>query len=290
MARPLRIQGPGLTYHITARGVRRTRIYLDDEDRRRFLTLLADVVERYALICHTYCEMTNHFHLAVTTTEANLSRAVQQLDGDYARWWNWRHARVGHVFEARFGSQLVQDNSYLVNVCRYIVLNPVRAGMVESPEQWPWSSYGAMIGLVERPSFLNCTRVLDIIDPDNHAAAVERFRGMVMESGADAPKLPSDAILGDDAFVARFREHRARASREVPRRRLGRPGLDAIFQGAATRSLRNAAIATALEERYAIAEIARYLGLARPTVSKLRRRLVPESEKSNDPRPDPKLT
>ena len=286
MARPLRIQAPGLTYHVTSRGVRRTRIYLDDRDRRQFLTILAEVVERYALICHAYCEMTNHFHLAITTTDANLSRAVQQLNGDYARWWNWRHERVGHLFQARFGSQVVQDEAYLVNVCRYIVLNPVRAGMVTSPEQWPWSSYCAMLGLVERPSFLNCTRLLDIIDPDNHATAVERFRAMVTESGADTHTLPADAILGDDAFVARFRAHRARASREVPRRQ-GRLSLDAIFQGAVTRAGRNAAIVTAFGERYAIAEIARYLDLARPTVSKLLRRLVPESEKSNDPRPDP---
>jgi putative transposase len=290
MARPLRIQGPGLTYHITSRGVRQTRIYLDERDRRHFLTLLADVVERYALLCHAYCEMTNHFHLAVTTTEANVSRAIQQLNGDYARWWNWRHERTGHVFQARFGSQLVQDDAYLINVCRYIVLNPVRAGVVESPEQWPWSSYRAMIGLAERPPFLNGTRLFDLLCPDNQHEAVSRFRALVMESGSETPELPKDAILGDEAFIARFKSHRAGSSREVPRRRLGRPSLESIFQGAVTRSRRNAAIATALGERYAIAEIARYLGLARPTVSKLRRRLVSESEKSNDPRPDPTLT
>ena len=289
MARPLRIQGPGLTYHITSRGVGRTRIYLDECDRRQFLSLLVEVVERYALICHAYCEMTNHFHLAITTTDANLSRAIQQLNGDYARWWNWRHERVGHVYQARFDSQLVQDDAYLVNVCRYIVLNPVRAGIVESPEQWPWSSYCAMTGLVECPPFLNCARLLELLDPDNVEEAVNRFRRLVMESGPETPKLPSDAILGDDAFVARFREHRARASREVPRRE-GRLSLDAIFHGAVTRTARNAAILTAFGERYAIAEIARYLGLARATVSRLCRRSVPESEKSRDTRPDPKLT
>ena len=261
-------------------------MYLDERDRRQFLRILAEVVERYALLCHAYCEMTNHYHLAITTTDANLSRAFQQLNGDYARWWNWRHERVGHVFQARFDAQIVQDEAYLVNVCRYIVLNPVRAAMVQSPEQWPWSSYCAMIGMVERPSFLNGTRMLDLIDPDNHAAAVDRFRALVAGSGADTPPLPAEAIIGDDAFVARFRAHRAHVSREVPRRQ-GRLSLEAIFQGAVTRASRNAAIATAVGERYAIAEIARYLGLTRPTVSKLYRRSVPESEKCNDPRPDP---
>ena len=119
------------------------------------LALLADVVQRYALRCHAYCEMTNHYHLAVTTTEANLSRALQQLNGDYAQWWNWRHQRVGHVFQARFNAQIVQDDAYLVNVCRYIVLNPVRAGIVCSPELWPWSSYRAMAGLAR--SHPSCT-------------------------------------------------------------------------------------------------------------------------------------
>ena len=98
MARPLRIQAPGLTYHITARGVRRSPIYLDVADRRRFLSLLARMLQRYAVRCHAYCEMTNHYHLAVTTTDANLSSAMRQLNGEYASWWNWRHRHVGHVF------------------------------------------------------------------------------------------------------------------------------------------------------------------------------------------------
>src|SRR3954466_1537135 len=131
MARSLRIQCAGLTYHVTARGVRRLHIYLDDVDRRQFLVILAAVVERYDLRCHAYCEMSNHYHLALTTREANLSRAMQQLNGDYAQWWNWRHERVGHVFQGRFNAQVVQDGRYLANVCRYIVLNPVRAGIVD---------------------------------------------------------------------------------------------------------------------------------------------------------------
>src|SRR3954462_7614026 len=106
MARPLGSRGPALRITATARGVRRTSIYLDDDDRLRFLTFLAAVVERYALRCHAYCEMTNHYHLAVTTTDANLSRAVQQLNGDYAQWWNWRHQRTGHLFQARFHAQI----------------------------------------------------------------------------------------------------------------------------------------------------------------------------------------
>lgn len=268
MARPLRIQAAGLTYHVTARGVRRMNIFLDDDDRRRFLTALADVVERHALRCHAYCEMTNHYHLALTTTDANLSRALQQLNGDYAQWWNRRHRHVGHVFQARFYAQLVQDDMHLLNVCRYIVLNPVRAGMVSMPDQWPWSSYSAMIGLVSIPSFLHCDRVLALVSPDDPLDGANRLRQSMLESDVSALRLRRDAILGDDVFVARFQPYRAGASREVPRRE-GRRDLEAIFRGAVTRAARNAAIVTAWRERYALAEIARYLEVHPSTVCKV---------------------
>ena len=267
MARPLRIQAPGLTYHVMARGVSRTSIYIDDEDRRRFLSILADVVKQYALRCHAYCQMTNHYHLTFTTSEANLSRALQQLNGDYAQWWNWRHDHAGHLFDGRFKDQVVQDNKYLVNVCRYIVLNPVRAGIVSTPEGWPWSSYRAMIGLEDLPPFLDCNRLLEVLEPDNPAAGVGRFKTFVAEADAESA-LPRSTILGDDEFVARFQPYRTAASREVPRRD-GRRPLEAIFDGPVTRAARNAAIVSAFLERYPVTEIARYLELHPATVSRV---------------------
>ena len=276
MARPLRVQAPGLTYHVTARGVRRTDIYLDDVDRRRFLALLTTVVQRYALQCHAYCEMTNHYHLAITTTDANLSRAIQQLNGDYAQWWNWRHRRQGHVFQARFDAQVVQDGAYLLNVCRYIVLNPVRAGMVPSPDRWPWSSYRAMVGLASSP-FLDCDRILELLSPGDHQNGRETFRQSVLDP--NAVQLSRTAILGDDDFAARFHAYRARAGREIPRRD-GRPALPAIFHGAVTRAARNAAIITAVRERYPLAEIARFLELAPSTVSKVVSRVSGDGAKA----------
>jgi putative transposase len=229
MARPLRIQAAGLTYHVTARGVRRMNIFADDVDRRRFLTVLAEVVDRYALRCHAYCEMTNHYHLAVTTTDANLSRAFQQLNSDYAQWWNRRHQHVGHVFQTRFHAQVVQGDLHLLNVCRYIVLNPVRAGIVTRPDEWPWSSYRAMTGSASLPSFLDCDLVLGLVSPDDPLDGANRFRQSVLEANASALRLRRDAILGDDAYVARFQPYRADASREVPRRECRR-ALEAIFR------------------------------------------------------------
>ena len=284
MARPLRIQAAGLTYHVTARGVRRTSIYLDDGDRQRFLTLLATVVDRYALRCHAYCQMTNHYHLALTTADANLSRAIQQLNGDYAQWWNWRHQRSGHVFQSRFHAQVVQDEAYLVNVCRYIVLNPVRAGIVDAPEHWRWSSYRAMIGMSATPRFLDCDRVPEILAPDDRSAGAAQFRARVLAADAEA-RLPTGAILGDDDFIASFRTRRAHASREVPRRE-GRPALEAIFRGAVRRKARDQAIRVAFQERFCITDIARYLELHPSTVSKIVS-AGSEREKATVSRPDP---
>ena len=268
MARPLRIQAPGLTYHVVARGVRRESIYLDERDRRKFLKQLADVVQEFALLCHAYCEMTNHYHLAVTTTDANLSRAVKQLNGGYAQWWTERHERPGHLFGARFKAQVVQDDVYLLNVCRYIAFNPVRARMVKAPEDWPWSSYRATAGLERMPSFLHLDRLMRTMAPDDPADGPHRFRRSVDETDADALQWPRTAIVGDDVFIDRLQQFRAEAGREVPRRE-GRRTLDAIFQGAFTRSSRNEAIAAALRERYAAAEIARYLGLHPRTISRI---------------------
>jgi REP element-mobilizing transposase RayT len=270
MARPLRIQAAGLTYHVTARGVRHTSIYLNDADRRRFLALLADVVERYDLRCHAYCQMTNHYHLAITTMEANLSRAVHQLNGAYARWWNTAHRRVGHVFQARFYAQVIQDDAYLANVCRYIVLNPVRAEMVHSPEQWPWSSYRAMVGLARLPRYLDCERLLDSITPHDPEEATKRFQLSVSGEDACAWRLPRSAVLGDDEFIRRLQATRVRISREVPRRE-GRRALATIFEGAITRAARNAAIRVAVDERYALSDIARHLDVHLSTVSRIAR-------------------
>jgi REP element-mobilizing transposase RayT len=268
MARPLRIQEPGLTYHVTARGNGQMDIYLDDVDRLRFLTVFARVVQHFGLRCHAYCLMSNHYHAALTTTDANLSRAIKQLNGEYAQWWNWRHRHVGHVFQGRFGAQIVQDDMYLLNVCRYVVLNPVRAGLVRTPAHWRWSSYLATAGIVRLPSFLHCDELLERVSSGDAGQAVTRYRVFVLKADARLTRLSEEAILGDEAFVARFQPSRALASREVPRRE-GRRPLDVFFRGAITRTARNAGVIAAFRERYALAEIARYLEVHPSTISRI---------------------
>tara|TARA_Y200000002_G_C22480933_1_gene578715 strand:+ start:109 stop:639 length:531 start_codon:yes stop_codon:yes gene_type:complete len=155
MARPLRIQYPGAVYHVTSRGDRRENIYESDADRQAFLSTLWDVCERFNWICHAWCLMSNHYHLVIETPEANLSKGMRQLNGVYTQRFNRQHSKVGHLFQGRFKGILVQKDSYLVELLRYVVLNPVRAKMVVDVSDWPWSSYHVMVGKSTSPRCMN---------------------------------------------------------------------------------------------------------------------------------------
>lgn len=144
----------GGIYHVTSRGVRKSDVYRDELDRQCFLDLLAEVTERTSWLCHSYCLMTNHYHLLVRTLRPDISRAMFLLNGRFARRFNERHGFEGHVFERRFAAELIEDERHVFNTMRYIELNPVRAGICTSPADWPWSSYRAAVGLAAPPRFL----------------------------------------------------------------------------------------------------------------------------------------
>jgi putative transposase len=153
--RPPRVQIPGGIYHITSRGNRRQATFLDPDDHRFHLWCVDRTVARYGWTCGSWCHMPNHFHLLVRTPEPNLSRGMQYLNGLYGQVFNDRHEFSGHVFQGRFHSRLVEDDSHLVQVSRYIVMNPVRAGLCAHPLEWRWSSCRATMGLVAKPDFLD---------------------------------------------------------------------------------------------------------------------------------------
>lgn len=146
MSRPLRLELAGGIYHITSRGDGREAIYLDDADRGKWIELLGKVCRRFNWKIHGYCLMTNHYHFIVETIEGNLSNGMRQLNGVYTQHFNHTHHRVGHVFQGRYKGILIEKEAYLLEASRYVVLNPVRARMVNNAEDWPWSSYQAMVG------------------------------------------------------------------------------------------------------------------------------------------------
>ena len=277
MARPLRLEFPGALYHVTSRGNGRQVIFIDDFDRERFLAVLASTVARYHVLCHAYCLMGNHYHALLETPEGNLSRAMRQLNGVYGQGFSRRHERPGHVLQGRFHAQVVARDIYLREVCRYIVLNPVRASLVAHPEQWPWSSYRATAGEAPVPPWLTVDWVLSLGDSSTRASAERRYRQFVdaglTESVNPLKPFTSRLLVGDAAFLAELRERMSDAATlsEVPRaqRFALRPALAALFNGVVSRDDRAARCVVAVRDHgYTMKEVATFLGVHYITVSR----------------------
>jgi REP element-mobilizing transposase RayT len=274
MARPLRIEFAGALYHVTARGNERRSIFLGnlDDDRTAFLDILTSTCERFGWICHAFCLMTNHYHLVVETPDANLSLGMRQLNGVYSQQVNRTHGRVGHLFQGRFKGILVERDSYLLELARYVVLNPVRAGMVRAPGDWPWSSYRATVGEVPLPPFLETDWLLRAF-ADDRAAAVAAYRRFVAD-GIGAPslwrELKGQIYLGSEAFVERTQAliDPAQPLRDIPkrqRRALAKP----LDQYASSYPDRDRALAEAYRSgAYSMQRIAEHFGVSRMTVSR----------------------
>lgn len=241
MARPLRLEFEGAFWHITSRGNEQKDIFREDADRLRFLELLATAVERYKWVLHEYVLMTNHFHLVIETPEKTLSRGMQWLKGQYARWFNRKYRRRGHLFEGRFKGILVDGESYLLTLARYVVLNPVRAGMVATPDQWKWSSFRATAGLEPEPPFLTTSLMLSYFRAGSEAEARQQYARFVMAPIDDEinpwVNLRNQIYLGGDAWIAELQNRIDAAPRspDHPRvqRHVRRPGMDSIMSAVA---------------------------------------------------------
>ncbi|MDV6343604.1 transposase [Nitrosomonas sp. Is37] len=210
MSRPLRLEFPNALYHVTSRGDRRENIYEDDDDRLRFLEILGTVVVDYNWLCHGYCLMDNHYHLIIETLDGNLSKSMRQLNGVYTQASNRRHGRSGHLFQGRYKAILVNKDRYLLELSRYVVLNPLRAkGMVNRLEDWPWSSYLAMVGDVPRPEWLTTDWILSLFGKQR-IIAMEQYRQFVLKGVQHQPEIWSNLkgqiYLGDEAFVTEMQK------------------------------------------------------------------------------------
>ena len=206
MARPLRLEFAGALYHITSRGDRRESIYETDDDREVFLSILGQVCERYNWLCHAYCLMDNHYHLLIETRDSNLSKGMRQLNGVYTQQFNRAHERVGHVFQGRYKAILVDKDSYLLELARYIVLNPVRARMVRSAKDWRWSSYRETISHKPLQKWLYPDWLLSAFGK-RWSKAVDGYKRFVAEGKNQASpweNLKGQVYLGDDQFVEKM--------------------------------------------------------------------------------------
>jgi REP element-mobilizing transposase RayT len=210
ISRPLRIEYPGAYYHVIQRGNERGAIFTSDRDRKRFLTYLEDLTVRYHIIIHTYCLMENHYHLLTETPEANLSKAMHTLNTSYTAYYNKRRGRIGHLFQGRYKSILVQGDGYLHHLSRYIHLNPVRANLVKDPKDYVWSSYRSFISKAMNIPWLKTNFILSNFDKDIQKARglYKKFvlEGIGKELSEVRNNLQAGFILGNGDFFQWVRD------------------------------------------------------------------------------------
>jgi putative transposase len=272
MARPLRLEFAGALYHITSRGNERKAIYVDDTDFELFLTLLGKVCEQYNWLVHAYCLMTNHYHLLVETPDANLSKGMRQLNGTFTQAINRKHGRVGHLFQGRYKAILVDKDAYFLELSRYIVLNPIRANMVQALDDYPWSSWHAAMGITASPSWLATDALLGMFAKQRKPAR-EKYASFVQQGKGISvwDKLTNQVFLGNDDFVqthlAQLNEHDKLS--EIPKKQW-REVAQSLAQYAQAADTRNQAIVAAYRSgSYTLKEIGSHFGLHYSRVSRI---------------------
>lgn len=273
MARPLRIEFAGGLYHVTSRGNRREDIYCDDADRTTWLRLFGEVCARFNWVCHAWCQMTNHYHVVVETVDGHLSDGMRHLNGVYTQRFNRRHDRVGHVFQGRYSAILVERESYLLELARYVVLNPLRANLVGDPIAWPWSSYRAMVGAAPKPPWLDTRSVLEHFGSRRGRATAAYEAFVRAGSGVDPlwTNLRARIYLGSDSFVRTLdqpamSDKEARA--EIPRMQRNPIAMPIEGYRSTHADSRSAMAAAFASGHYTMREIAKSFGVHYSTVSR----------------------
>ena len=293
MGRPLRIEYPGAVYHVTSRGDRQEPIFKDTVDRQRLLEIVDQAMRRLEAEMFAYCLMGNHYHFVLCTRQANLSRLMRQINGEYTRTFNRRHSVTGHVFQGRFHAVIVDRDAYLLEVCRYVELNPLRAGMVVAVADWPWCSYRAHTGMEPAPTWLATDAVhghmlgRDITTADDRRAAQRLYADTVAAGhGIDlwGRHLHREIYLGEEKFAvdiqARATEKRLRCPDIAKSQRLQRGKLS---EWLAPDRTRDEAFRLAYSDGgMTMPEIARQAGMSVSGVS----RIIAIASRLHDSRPD----
>jgi REP element-mobilizing transposase RayT len=271
MTRPLRLEYPGALYHVTSRGDRKAAIFRDDTDRAVWLQTLGETCAQYQFVIHAFCQMGNHYHLLLETIEGKLARGMRELNGIYSQYFNRRHQLVGHVFQGRYQAILIEKHSYLREVARYVVLNPVRAKLVRHPEDWPWSSYNYTCSDIPAPAWLDTNWLLATFSTQAHEA-IEAYRRFVLEGiGLTSPLKQTyrQLILGGDEFIAKL---------QSPPETVNLSGISRLQRSSVVPSLaayqqkypdRDTSMAEAYRSHaYSLREIANHFGVSHTTASR----------------------
>lgn len=209
MARQLRIEFNGAFYHITSRGNLRDDVFFEDRDREKFLEILSKTKERYSYLLHAYALMGNHYHLLIETPKANISQIMQNINTSYTVYVNRKYQRSGHLFQGRFKGIIVDKDEYLVTLSRYIHLNPVRAGIVEKPDDYRWTSYAVHIGKKVEKALVDAGDTLSLFS-DEKGGAIKAYKDFV-EAGMGSEDSPFKGLDGGIVLGAkRFKEKVAR--------------------------------------------------------------------------------
>jgi REP element-mobilizing transposase RayT len=272
MARPLRIQFPGAVYHITVRGNAGQDVFLDANDHSDFLDVLATAVDRHNWLCHGYCVMPNHYHLLLETVDPTLARGMHHLNGVLAQRHNRRHARKGHLYQGRYKAILVEKEAHLLELTRYVTLNPVRAELVSRSRDWTWSSYRATAGLSPVPPFLEVDWVLSQFGRSRRAARRAYRRFVARGLGVDVwRELRGQIYLGGRSFVEKHAPIQEQPIPEIPRVQhlVNRPALGELFE---SRPAHGALLLAHRRYGYTFREIGAFLGIHPATASRRLRR------------------
>ena len=273
MSRPLRLEFPNALYHVTSRGDRREGIYEDDTDRIAFLNIFASVIDQFNWSCFAYCLMDNHYHLLVQTPDANLSKGMRQLNGVFTQAYNRRHNKTGHLFQGRYKAILVDEDAYLLELSRYIVLNPVKARMVKLAGNWQWSSYQAMTGKIAAPQWLSVNYLLSQFSKQRKTA-IRKYEEFVADGVLNGPiwgQLNNQIYLGDASFIERVQKHLGvqHEGSQIPKvQKRAKPGALSEYEVNAV-NWNDAIVKAYSSGGYSYQELANYFNIHFTTVGKI---------------------
>jgi REP element-mobilizing transposase RayT len=262
------LQFSGAVYHITVRGNAGQDIFLDTIDYNGFLDVLATAVDRHNWLCHGYCLMPNHFHLLLETVDPTLARGMHYLDGVFAQWHNRRRNRKGHLYQDRYKAILVEKEAHLLELTRYVPLNPVRAGLVSRCRDWTWSSYKATVGLAPVPPFLQVDWVLSQFGSSRRSGRRAYRRFVAQGLGRDVWKeLRGQIYLGSPSFVGQHAPREAQSIPAIPRvqRLVNRPSLAELFS---VEPYQDALVSAYRDYGYTFQAIGAFLGIHPTTASR----------------------